>query len=438
MKTIDSHQENIPIAIVGLNHKTANVDIREKATFSEDQQSSLILQLSKRFNIRGALVLSTCNRTEIYLCGRKVIKYISDLCTFLDKTKKENIFSNKETTYIYTGRKAIHHFFRVITSLDSQIVGEPQITGQVKDAYEKSRQLNHTDVLINKMFNFGMQVEKQVRTNTYLGDGAVSVSFAGVELARKIFGSLHNSTILLIGAGETAELAALNFVDREVSKILVANRTIKNARRIAKKVNGEALQLEDLAQAIEQADIIITAVSSDEFVLKKLNLEQIAKKRDFRSLFLIDLAIPRNIDPTVAEIDGIFLYNLDDLQDIVKSNIERRKNEIPKAEKIVENHLNEYIDWYNTLPVIKTITKLSQYLEEIRKQEFERLKNRFPKESLEEAEYLSKSLMKKFLHHHIISLRKSSNDPNRRKQHIDLVDEIYQLNGSELKNDKEN
>ena len=212
MKTLDSHQENIPIAIVGLNHKTANVDIREKATFSDVQQTSLIHQLSEKFNTRGTLVLSTCNRTEIYLCGRKAIKYISELCAFLDKTKKENIFSNKETTYVYTGRKAIQHFFRVITSLDSQIIGEPQITGQVKNAYEKSHQLNYTDVLINKMYNFGMQVEKQVRNNTYLADGAVSVSFAGVELARKIFGNLRKSTVLLIGAGETAELVALNFV----------------------------------------------------------------------------------------------------------------------------------------------------------------------------------------------------------------------------------
>ena len=218
----------------------------------------------------------------------------------------------------------------------------------------------------------------------------------------------------------------------------MANRTFKNARRIASKVNGEALQMEDLAQAIELADIIITASSSDEFVLKKNNLEQIAKKREFRSIFLIDLAIPRNIDPSVSNIDGVFLYNLDDLKDIVQSNLELRKNEIPKAEKIVEYNVNEYINWYNTLPVIKTITKLSQYLEEIRKQEFERLKNRFPIESLEEVEYLSKSLMKKFLHHHIISLRNNSNDPDRRKHHIDLVDEIYRLNGSEIKNDKEN
>lgn len=438
MKTLDSQQENVPIAVVGLNHHTANVDIREKATFNDDQKTFLMYQLSKRFNTRGTLVLSTCNRTEIYLCGRKAIKYISDVCTFLDNGKKASIFSNKDITYIYNGRKAIHHFFRVITSLDSQIVGEPQITGQVKDAYEKSRQLNQTDVLINKMYHFGMQAEKHVRTNTYLSDGAVSVSFAGVELARKIFGNLRNSTVLLIGAGETAELAALNFTNRETSKILVVNRTYKNARRIAAKVNGEAIQFEYLNQAAEKADIIITAASSKEYILTKQILEKFSKKRDFKPLFLIDLAVPRNIDPTVVDIDGIFLYNLDDLQDIVNSNIKHRKNEIPKAEKIVEDHVNEYINWYNTLPVIKTITQLSHYFEEIRSQEFERLRNRFPKDSIKEAEYLSKSLMKKFLHHHIISLRKSSNDPNRRKQHIDLVDEIYRLNGSGIKDDKKN
>ena len=198
------------------------------------------------------------------------------------------------------------------------------------------------------------------------------------------------------------------------------------------------MQMRHLQQAIEKADIVITATSSDHFIVKKHDLEKVAKYRDYRPIFLIDLAIPRDVDPDVTDIYGVFLYNLDALQEIVKKNIEQRKSEIPKAERIVEDHVHKYIKWYKTLPMVKTITQLSKYFEEIREREFERLKSRFPKNSLGEAEYLSKSLMKKLLHHHIMTLRRSNGDPLRLQQHIDLVGEIYQLNNSQQENDKKN
>jgi glutamyl-tRNA reductase len=438
MKSKDSYKENIPIAVVGISHHTAGIDIREKAVFGDKQQTTTMHRLTKLYRIRGIFVLSTCNRTEIYFCGRKAIKFIEDICKWLDDFKNVSIFSNQELIYTFRGSEAIKHFFRVISSLDSQIIGEPQITGQVKDAYEKAHQQKHTDIFINKMYNFGMQVEKQVRSKTYLTDGAVSISFAAVELARKIFGDLQNTTVLLIGAGETAELAALHFVKRKVSKIIVANRTFKKARQLAAEFQGEAIQLQHLLPSIEKADIVITATSSDHFVVNKDELEKVAKQRDYKPIFLIDLAIPRDVDPDVTDIDGVFLYNLDGLQEIVQKNIEQRQAEIPKAERIVEDHVLKYIDWYKTLPMVKTITQLSKYFEEIREQEFERLKNRFPESNLADAEYLSKSLMKKLLHHHIMTLRRSNGDPLRLKQHIDLVGEIYQLNDSQEDNDKKN
>jgi len=436
MKTQDTLQNNIPILVIGFNHNTADVQIREKAIFSEKQQPKIIKQFSKKYNTRGVILLCTCNRTEFYLCGRRAIKYLSDIRIWLDSVVDNPIFCDDEIVYIYKGGKAIHHFFRVISSLDSQMIGEPQITGQVKDAYEQSHNMKQTDVLINKMYQFGMEVEKNVRSKTYLADGAVSVSFAAVELARKIFGNLENSTVLMIGAGETAELAAQNFAARHVSKFIVTNRTYKNAKKLASKYNGEAAEIEKLPQLIETADIIISAVSSDQPLIEKEFLQSIAKQNNYRQMFLIDLAIPRNIDPTVSEIDGVFLYNLDNLEDIVKQNIKQREKEIPKAEKIVQKHVLKYLNWYNTLPVVKTIKQLSSFFEVIRKQEFNRLKNRFPENSLEEAEYLSKSLMKKFLHHHIMSLRKNPQDQQRQKQQIDLVGEIYKLNGSETEDEK--
>ena len=438
MQIQEGHEGNIPITVVGINHNTANVDLRERAIFSESQQSSIIKQLAKKYNTRGVIVLSTCNRTELYFSGRKATKYVSDICEWLDSKIKAKIFSDENITYILKDRQAINHFFRVIASLDSQMIGEPQITGQVKDAYEKSRLLGHTDILLNKMYNFGMQVEKQVRSKTYLTDGAVSISFAGVEMARKIFGNLQNTTVLLIGAGDTAELAALHFSNREVEQIIVVNKTFKKAKNLAAKFNGKSIHIEDLYQTLNKVDIVITATSSDEYIVNKHQLESVAKERDFKPIFLIDLAVPRDVDPRVTDIDGVFLYNLDALEEIVQNNLEQRLKEIPKAERIVEAHVTEYINWYNTLPVVKTIKQLSSYFEDIREQEFERLKSRFPKDSLAEIEYFSKSLMKKFLHHHIMTLRRSNVDPRRQQQHIDLVGEIYRLKDSKPENDKKN
>lgn len=438
MKARDSHQENIPIAVIGVNHNTANVKIREKVYFNEGQQTTIIKYLSEKYNARSVIVLSTCNRTEIYLCGRKALKFIGEICCWLDTTVNEKIFCNDNIVYILEREDAIRHFFHVISSLDSQIIGEPQITGQVKDAYEKSRLLNRTDALINKLYNFGMKAEKEVRSKTYLTDGAVSISFAGVELARKIFGNLHKTTALLLGAGDISELAALHFSKGEVSKILVINRTFEKAQHLAAKFQGVPMRWKEVEQALHQVQIVISATSSNQFILDRQILERVVKKRDYKSIFLIDLAVPRNVDPAVTDIDGVFLYNIDDLQEIVNKNIERRKAEIPKAEKIINKHVAEYITWYKTLPAIQAITQLNQHFEKIRLQEFERLKNRFPESSQAEAEYLSKSLMKKFLHHHIVTLRECNKDPQRQKQHIDLVGEIYRLNGSESKNDKKN
>jgi len=433
MKTLDIHSENIPIAVLGLNHKTADVNIREKAAIDKKQQTKILHSLKKNFKTRGVLVLSTCNRTEVYLCGRKAIKFIDDIRSFLDTINNDIIFRNQEITYFYAGKEAVRHYFRVISSLDSLIIGEPQITGQIKDSYERSRQNSHTDILLNKMYNFGMHVEKQVRNKTYLTEGAVSVSFAGVELARKIFGDFKNTTVLLIGAGETAELAAAHFAKRNTAKILAANRTYNKAEKLAEKFNGEPVKMKYIVPALERADIVISATSSSNFVVDKKMLEKAAEKRGYSPLFLIDLAIPRDVDPDVSEIDGIFLFNLDDLNEIVEKNIENRRKEIPRAEKIIDSSVSEYLSWYKTLPVVKTITKLSQYFEQLRKQEFERLKNRFSEDSLSEAEYLSKSLMKKFLHHHIMTLRKTNENPGKQKQHIDLVGEIYHLDEADKK-----
>lgn len=436
MTDIDIYKGEIPLAVVGINHRTAAVNIRERASLSETECNTYIHEFQTLHDSCGVMILSTCNRTELYFSGKEAIGRLHELLIPLDKIKKQKLFLNEKITYTYHGRKAVHHFFRVISSLDSQMIGEPQITGQVKDAYETACVLKSTDILINKLYNYGMQTEKIVRSRTYLTDGAVSVSFAGVELARKIFSDLDAKTVLLLGAGETAELAAVHFLKRKVNNLLVVNRTFSKAQTLANKIGGKAILLKNLESILLKSDIVISATSSDTYVVDREMLKRVAKQRDYKPIFLIDLAVPRDIDPTAKKLDGIFLFDLDSLQGIVEKNISKRKSEIPRAEKIIEYQVEAYTQWYDALPVTATITKLNSFFEEIREKEYERLKNRFPIESRAEAEYLTKSLMKKFLHQHIMTLRQNSKNQSRRKQHIDLVSEIYLKNGSENNNEE--
>jgi glutamyl-tRNA reductase len=315
------------------------------------------------------------------------------------------------------------------------MIGEQQITGQVKNAYEKSLALNSTDTLLNKLYHFAMQSEKDVRNKTYLTDGAVSIAFAGVELARKIFSTLQNKTVLLIGAGETAELVALHFLKRDVKKIIVANRTLAKAETLAGKFNGQAIEMQHLAEALNNSDIVISATSGKNYVVGTDILKDVVRRRDHKPLFCIDLAIPRDIDPRSKNLDGIYLFDLDSLNNIVENNISKRKAEIPRAEKIIQNHVGAFVQWYKDLPVTSTITKLSSFFEEIREKEFQRLKKRFPEENHDEVEYLTKSLMKKYLHIHIKTLR--NNHQSRQKQHIELLSDIYQENGNSFKNENQ-
>jgi len=281
------HSETIPLAVIGISHHTASVEIREKASFTGEEYTAFMNKFTKKYQSCGLMVISTCNRTEIYISGETAINDISGICSLLDKVKQQKIFCKKNIVYTLKGKEAAYHFFRVISSLDSQMVGEPQITGQVKDAYERSRSLGHTGILINKMFNYGMQAEKQVRSETYLTEGAVSVSYAGVELARKIFGDLKETTILLIGAGETAELAATHFIKRDASNILVGNRTFKKAKRLADKFNGKAIDMENLETTLDQVDIVITATSSTDYVITNPEISILQQEMLMASFYII-------------------------------------------------------------------------------------------------------------------------------------------------------
>ncbi len=420
--------EYIPIGVLGISHRTADVETREQVAISEEQQKEVLAGLQKEFQLDGLMVLSTCNRTEIYLSSGSLDKKMDEIRTWLDRFKKSSFFTDKEIMYDIRDKGSVQHFFKVISGMDSQIIGEVQITTQVKDSYNMAHQLGHTDTLINKMFNFGMQVEKKVQNETFLSDGTVSVSFAGVELARKIFNKLDGSEVALIGAGKTAELAAFHFKEAGVKHIHVVNRTLSKAEDLASKFQGNAYGLEDLHRVLEKADIVISATASENYVVTPAMISPISKSRHHRPIFLIDLAIPRDIDPAISQIDGVYMYNLDDLHGIVEKNLEKRKKEIPKAIKIVEEFSKEFQEWLSVYSNTAVIGRLKSHLEKLRLNEINRLKKHLPQNgSAAGVHMLTESIINKLIRQHMKSLKKYASDPDMYQQHIDLIFNLYEL-----------
>jgi glutamyl-tRNA reductase len=417
----------IPLGYFGISHKSASVEIRDRAALNKDEQRFALSEWIKTFDIEGALVLSTCNRTEVYISGEDYAIEIPRIRRWLDEYKKCPYFSDDKVTLTENGYAAVNHFFNVISGLDSQIIGEPQITGQIKDAYNLAHDINATDTQINKMYDYGMHAQKVVRTNTFLSEGAVSVSFAGVELARKIFSNLQDKTVLLIGAGETAELAALHFQDKGVSDIRIVNRTEEKARLLAEKFDGKAFSLDQLQQALMDIDIVISATASKEFILTEDILHPACKKRNYEPLFIIDLAIPRDIDPKVENIDGVFLYNLDNLNEIVQSNLENRRKEIPKATEIIEEEIADFKTWIVSHSMASVIGRIKKHFDTIRIKELDRLRKRLPNNGIEEIDYLTQSIMNKVVHQHIKMLKKTSANPDKYQEQVELFYKLYEV-----------
>jgi glutamyl-tRNA reductase len=427
---LDNH---IAVGVLGISHKTASVEIRELVSLNEVEQKSIIEHIKNDFNVNGIevdgiLILSTCNRTEFYISAEKIEMIFPAFKQLLATYKKCPYYTDENITYEKTGYDAVRHFFNVICGIDSQIVGELQITGQVKDCYNFAHHLEATDAILNKLYNFGMQVKKKVRNETFLSDGTVSVSFAGVELARKIFNDLTDKRILLVGAGKTAELAAFHFLENNVKSINVANRTLRKAEELADKFGGRSYTLDSLQEALEASDIVISATSSDDYVIKNEMMKEITKRKYYDSIFLIDLAIPRDIDPKVEDLGNVYLYNLDDLNGIVEQNLEKRRKEIPRASKIVDEYLHEFQSWASINSMTTVISKLKNHLETISNNELARLRKQYPDNGYQkELDNYTQSIINKLVRQHMKSLKKNAGDPEKYKQHIELIYNLYEI-----------
>jgi glutamyl-tRNA reductase len=346
------------IILIGINHKTAPVALREKLSFSEEETLTALETLKQHPGIKEALIFSTCNRTEI-LCAVTQSGMVDMLITFLSGCKQISPSEFVPALYILRGDEAVRHLFRVASSLDSMVVGEPQILGQIKQAYRTAVKAGTSRVLLNRMMHKSFSVAKKVRKETGIGDNAVSISYAAIELANKIFSDLSTKTVMLLGAGEMAELAVEHLISHNVRQIRVSNRTFENAVSLAERFKGRALGFEERIDALTEVDIIISSTGAADYVITADQVKKAMKKRKYRTLFFIDIAVPRDIEPKINQLSNVYVYDIDDLKTVVSSNIQQREQETVKAERFVSEAVIKFRQWLDSLSIVPTIKALN-------------------------------------------------------------------------------
>ncbi|MDO3377884.1 glutamyl-tRNA reductase [Geoalkalibacter halelectricus] len=402
------------IIVVGLSHKTAPVEIREKVAFAPTAMEKPLRQMLALPTVTEGVIVSTCNRVELYATSRDTDAAAAQLKRFLADYHALSLEELSAHLYELSGADAIRHVFRVASSLDSMVIGEPQILGQIKTAYGYACDYKTSGVILNRFLHKAFSVAKRVRTETQIASNAVSVSFAAVELARKIFDSLNDKTVLLIGAGEMCELAARHFVTNGVAQVLVTNRTYERAVKLAKEFNGKPILFENFADNLHRVDIVLTSTGAPNYILHQRQVEEVIKQRRHKPMFFIDIAVPRDIDPKVNDVDNCYLYDVDDLQGVVQSNLKERQREAKKAEAIVEEEIGQFHQWMAGLDVVPTIVALRRRFDEIRQAElaktFANLKDLDGKER-KAIEAMAQAIINKALHQPITVLKNGQNNP---------------------------
>ena len=362
--------------LLGVSHRTAPVDLRERLDFSSRDLGAAVEALATRSSAAESVVLSTCNRSELYIATGEQERTRDELVAFLADYHQVPRDTFLPHLFTHGGAAAAHHLFRVAAGLDSLVVGEPQILGQVKDAFHAAAERHCTGPLLTKTFDWAFAVGKRVRSETALGEGAVSVSFAAVALARKIFGRLQGRRVLVVGAGEISALTAQHLRSHGVAEIVITNRTAGPAEVLASETGGRAIPWSEMAAAMARADIVVTATGSQRPIITREHAQAATGRRRVDPLFIIDIAVPRDVDPSVSEIEQVFLYNIDDLQSIVQENLARRSAEIARAEAIVAEELVRFAAWQRSRRAIPTVVALRQRFDEIRRAELQRLESR--------------------------------------------------------------
>ncbi len=401
------------IIIVGLNHKTAPVEVRERLAFSGDLLGRALEDLKSCRGVDEGLILSTCNRVEVCAVTRNTedgFKSIQQYLESIHRGQPEGVLSSH--FYFYETREAIRHIFRVASSLDSMVIGEPQILAQVKAAFEEAMGRSTTGVVLNKLFKKAISVGKRVRTETGISENPISVSAVAVELSSRIFSHFDQTSILLVGSGEMAEASARHLAGRGVRRIRIMGRNQERAGELAREFEGQSVAFDRLDQELIDSDIVIASTSAAHHLITKEQMRQIIHARKNRPIFLIDLSVPRNVDPAVNVIDNVYLYNIDDLSQVVESNMQQRQQEAARAERIVEEEIQTITQWLKSLDVVPTIVAIRNQAEDIRRLETQRALNRMgdvPEEVRQNLEGLTQSIVNKLLHAPLMVLKREAN-----------------------------
>ena len=408
---------------LGLNHRTAPLAVRELVAFQQDALGHALRDLLGRHTVKEAAILSTCNRTEVYIHGSEpepVVAWLEDF---------HHVAKHSLSPYIYTlpRERAVNHAFRVASGLDSMVLGEPQILGQMKQAVRHAESAGSLGLVLNRLFQRTFAVAKDVRSHTDIGTASISMAAAAVKLAERIFPALSEQRLLLIGAGEMIELTATHFAAKHPKSITIANRTHERGRQLAERFSADAITLNEMADRLSEFDIVVTCTASSLPIIGKGLLERVVKARRHAPVFIVDLAVPRDVEPEASELDDVFLYSVDDLSNIVKDNLQIRQESVVQAEQMIAAQTESFVRWLQGRAVVPTITALHGHHDEMRAAELERARKLLvsgtPPEQV--LEILARGLTNKFLHAPTHALNQAGDA--ERAELVALFQRIYQI-----------
>jgi len=417
------------IVVLGISHKTAPVEIRELFSFSKESLESGVRLLREKDHIEECVILSTCNRVEIYAVSENVELCLESMKGFLSEF--HGVPQETFSPYIYysIGHMAVRHLFKVASSIDSMVVGEPQVLGQVKESYKISAGQGTTGLILNRLFHTSFFVAKRIRTETGIGSHAVSISYVAVELAKRIFDDLSKRSVMLVGAGEMAEIAARHLIKAGISDLLIASRQFENARALSQKLNGKSINFEEVFYHLKDVDIVITATGSQDFIIKPHHVKEALKLRNNDPMFLIDIAVPRDIDPRIEDIADIYLYNIDDLKNVSDENIKTRQDSAQRADEIILEVERSFETWLSGLKAVPAIIDLKRRFEIIKDRELEKALEKLEGISEKDKyiiELMASRIIGKILHNPLTNLKKESST-SLGALYVDSVKKLFDL-----------
>ena len=415
------------LIVVGLNHRTAPVEVRERVAYGDQEAQTLLRSTRSEQVLSEALLLSTCNRTEFYALSNDNGAAEMYIRRLIARTKDVDLAAHPGYAYTLTRLESVRHLLRVAAGLDSLVLGESQILGQVRRAHELSIESGTCGLVLNRILQSAVTVGRRVRNETAIGAGAVSVASAAAELAGKIFQDLSSRSVLLVGVGEMGTLTAKHMVERGVLHLTIANRTFSKAEELARELSGRAVPLDRLGTSLAIADIVISCTGATAPIVTREQMQAVLSRRGGKPIFIIDIAVPRDFEESIGNLDGVFLHDIDDLNVLVDRNLVTRRAEIPKAETIVEQELEAFLGWRSSLAATPVIKRLREHVEQLRSQELDRHRKRFCAADREQVELLTESLINKILHPLMARVREWGEGGDLGALRIDTLYEAFDL-----------